>query len=80
MQEIRKTSDALEMDDYGGNGKLGSLSSQARLQAAVSILAMAVLRRKSKKAVDGTVLVVGEKSAFLPGEGLALLSEQSIHS
>jgi hypothetical protein len=80
MLEVRKTSDTLEMDDYGGNGKLDSLSSQARLQSAASILAMAVLRRKSRKAVDGTDLVGREESARLPGEGLALLSEQSVHS
>ena len=80
MLEVRKTSDTLEMDDYDGNGKLDSLSSQARLQSAASILAMAVLRRKSRKAVGGTDLVGREESAPLPGEGLALLSEQSVHS
>ena len=80
MLDVQEMNDVPGADDLGENGKPGRLSGEARLQSAASILAMAVLRRKSRKAVDGTVLVGGKESMPIPGEGLALLSEQSVHS
>ncbi len=80
MLDVREMNDGPGTDDLGENGKPGRLSGEARLQSAASILAMAVLRRKSKMAVNGAFMVGGKESAPVPGEGLDLLSEQSVHS
>lgn len=80
MLDVREMNDGPGSEDLDGNGKPGRLSGEARLQSAASILAMAVLRRKTRMAVNSTVMVGGEESAPVPREGLALLSEQSVHS
>jgi hypothetical protein len=55
------------------------LTSRARLQTIASILAMAVIRRKTRMASCSDALVV-EKSLPVCGEGLDLSGEQSVHA
>ena len=61
-------------------GKLGRLTSGARLQMVASILAMAVLRGKARKVMkdDGSLAV--RESLPDSGEGLDLVGKQSVHA
>jgi hypothetical protein len=59
--------------------KPGRLTSRARLQTIASILAMAVIRRKTRMASCCDALAV-EKSLPDCGEGLDLSGEQSVHA
>jgi hypothetical protein len=63
-----------------GGDRLDRLSGEARLQTAVSILALAVLRRKAGKALKESTKPLSEESFPAPGEGLDSLREQSVHS
>jgi hypothetical protein len=80
MLDEQEMNDVPGADDHGNNGKPSRLSGEARLQSAASILAMGVLRRKTRMAVNSAVMVGGKESAPVPGEGLDSLPEQSIHS
>lgn len=80
MLDVQEMNEVPGTDDPDENGKPGSLSGEARLQSAASILATAVLRRKAKKACVGNELDVFEDSSPVLGEGLDSLPEQSIHS
>ena len=80
MLDVQEMNDGPGMDDLGENGKPGRLSGEARLQSAASILATAVLRRKTQKACVGNELDVFKDSSPVLGEGLDSLPEQSIHS
>ena len=80
MLDVQEMNEVPGTDDPDENGKPGSLSGEARLQSAASILATAVLRRKAKKAFVGNELDVFEDSSPVLGEGLDSLPEQSIHS
>jgi hypothetical protein len=62
------------------SGNVDRLSSRARFQIIASILAMAVLRRKARKAMNDNVLFIHEKSSPGSREGLDLLGEQSVHA
>ena len=55
------------------------LTSSARLQTIASILAMAVIRRKTRLASCGDI-PAAEKSLPACGEGLDLSGEQSVHA
>ena len=80
MLDVQEMNEVPGTDDPDENGKPGSLSGEARLQSAASILATAILRRKAKKAFVGNELDVFEDSSPVLGEGLDSLPEQSIHS
>ena len=80
MLDVQEMNEVPGTDDPDENGKPGSLSGEARLQSAASILATAVLRRMAKKACVGNELDVFEDSSPVLGEGLDSLPEQSIHS
>ena len=80
MLDVQEMNEVPGTDDPDENGKPGSLSGEARLQSAASILATAVLRRKAKRACVGNELDVFEDSSPVLGEGLDSLPEQSIHS
>ena len=80
MLDVQEMNEVPGTDDPDENGKPGSLSGEARLQSAASILATAILRRKAKKACVGNELEIFEDSSPVLGEGLDSLPEQSIHS
>jgi hypothetical protein len=80
MLDVQEMNDGPGLDDLGKNGKPGRLSGEARLQSAASILATAILRRKTIKARVGNELEIFEDSSPVLGEGLDSLPEQSIHS
>ena len=80
MLDVQEMNAVPGTDDPDENGKPGSLSGEARLQSAASILATAILRRKAKKACVGNELDVFKDSSPVLGEGLDSLPEQSIHS
>ena len=80
MLDVQEMNEVPGTDDPDENGKPGSLSGEARLQSAASIIATAILRRKAKKACVGSELEVFEDSSPVLGEGLDSLPEQSIHS
>ena len=61
-------------------GKLDRLSSGARLQMIASILAMAVLRGKARKVMEGDGLPAARESLADSGEGLDLFGKQSVHA
>lgn len=81
-------SDNLNLLDKEGLGGVAScgletrdrLSGEARLDAAVSILALAVIRRKAGKALKEIPKPFSEESSPGAGEGLDSLREQSVHS
>jgi hypothetical protein len=80
MLDVQEMNDVPGTEGLSENGNPGSLSGEARLQSAASILATAVLRRKAKKACVGNELEIFEDSSPVLGEGLDSLPEQSIHS
>lgn len=80
MLDVQEMNEVPGTDDPDENGKPGSLSGEARLQSAASILATAILRRKAKNACVGNELDAFEDSSPVLGEGLDSLPEQSIHS
>ncbi len=80
MLDVQEMNDVPGLDDLGESGKPGRLSGEARLQSAASILATAILRRKTIKACVGNELEIFEDSSPVLGEGLDSLPEQSIHS
>ncbi|MBI5843203.1 MAG: hypothetical protein HZB23_00875 [Deltaproteobacteria bacterium] len=63
-----------------GFGPRDRLSGEAMLEAAVSILALAVLRRKAGKALKKSSKPISEESSPGGKEGLDSSPKQSIHS
>jgi hypothetical protein len=60
-------------------GNVHRHSSRARLQTIVSILAMAVLRRRARRTLGNDALTAAGKSSPESGEELDLSGEQSVH-
>jgi hypothetical protein len=80
MLDVQELRDEPGAEIHGKDENPERLSSDARLQAAVSILATAVLRRKSKKSCGGSELQIFQVSSPATREGLDSLREQSVHS
>jgi hypothetical protein len=80
MLDVQELRDEQGAEIHGKDENPERLSSDDRLQAAVSILATAVLRRKSKKSCGGSELQIFQDSSSLTREGLDSLREQSVHS
>jgi hypothetical protein len=68
------------LNDTAPAGNVGRLSNRARLQSIVSILAMAVLRRRARRTLGNDALTAAGKSSPKSGEGLDLSGEQSVHA
>lgn len=80
MLDVQELRDEPGAEIHGKDENPERLSSDARLQSAVSILATAVLRRKAKKSCGGSELQILQVSSTATREGLDSLREQSVHS